>query len=150
MQRVICETLHKLNNETNDLQSLTRASPSNCTVNFEFGIAEENTFTFLDKEELIRLTEALKKQEAINILDFFSVIRYHQNMQDGKAKSLKSDYILLRFAFRRRLMELFLVHERGIQRLPLGDFTTFLKNRMNTELAQRKIPPLVLRRMRTL
>lgn len=150
MQRAISETLHKLNNETNDLSSLTRASPPSCQVNFEFGIAEEDTFTFLDKEELARLIEALKKQEAINILDFFCVIRYRRMMQDGKAKSLRSDYVLLRFAFRRRIMELFLVHERGIQRLPLGDLTIFLINRINTELAQRKILPLILKRMRTL
>jgi len=150
MQSVICETLHKLNNETNDLNSLTRASPPRCQVNFEFGIAEEDTFTFLDKEELTRFIEALKKQEAIGILDFFCVIRYHQTMPNRKAKSLKSDYVLLRFSFRRRMVELFLVHERGIQRLPLGDLTTFLINRVNNELAQNKIKPLILRRMRTL
>lgn len=150
MQSVISETLHKLNNETNDLNSLTRASPPNCKVNFEFGIAEEDTFTFLDEEEIARLTEALKKQEALRILDFFCAILYHQIMQDGKAKSLKSDYVLLRFAFRRRIMELFLVHQRGIQHLPLGDLTTFLINRINSELTQKRIPPLVLKRMRTL
>ena len=150
MQSVISETLQKLNNETNDLSSLTRASPPNCQVNFEFGIAEEDTFTFLNEEELARLTEALKRQEAMSILDFFCVIRYHQTMQDGKAKSLKSDYVLLRFAFRRRIMELFLVHQRGIQHLPLGDLTIFLINRINSELTQKRIPLLVLKRMRTL
>ena len=119
-------------------------------MNFEFGIAEEETFTFLDEEELARLTDALKKQEALGILDFFCAIRYHQTMQDGKAKSLRSDYILLRFAFRRRIMELFLVHQRGIQHLPLGDLTIFLIKRINSELAQKRIQPLVLKRMRTL
>jgi hypothetical protein len=150
VQCVISETLHKLNNETNDLTLLTRASPPNCKVNFEFGIAEEDSFIFLDGEEFARLIEALKKPEAMGILDFFCAIRYHQIMQDGRAKSLKSDYVLLRFAFRRRIMELFLVHQRGIQHLPLGDLTTFLINRINKELTQKRIQPLVLKRMRTL
>jgi hypothetical protein len=150
LQRIISETLHRLNSETHDLGTLTKASPPNCQVNFEFGIAEEDTFTFLDKEELTRLNEALEKEETINILDFFCAIRYHMIMQDGRTKSLKFDYVLLRFAFRRRTMELFLAHEKGIQHLPLGDLTMFLINRINNELTRRKIKPLVLKRMRTL
>ena len=150
LQRIISETLHRLNNETHDLSLLTKASPPNCHVNFELGIAEEDTFTFLDKEELARLTEALGKEETISVLDFFCAIRYQQIMQDGKAKSLKFDYVLLRFAFRRRTMELFLSHQRGIQHLPLGDLTTFLIKRINNELTQNEIKPLALKRMQTL
>jgi hypothetical protein len=71
-------------------------------------------------------------------------------MQDGKAKSLKFDYVLLRFAFRRRTMELFVAHQRGIQHLPLGDLATFLIKRINNELTQDKIKPLALKRMRML
>jgi hypothetical protein len=119
-------------------------------VNFELGIAEEDTFTFLDKEELARFIEALKKEQPIGILDFFCATRYQQVMQNGRAKSLKFDYVLLRFAFRRRTMELFLAHERGIQRLPLGDLATFLINRINSELSQNKMKPLTLKHMRTL
>ncbi len=148
VQIAISKALHRLNNETNDLQSLTYASPPNCKVNFEFGVAEEDTFTFLDKDELTRLTAALEKRETINILDFFCAIRYHQTVQGGKSKSLRSDYLLLRFAFRRRIMELFLVHERGIQHLPLKDLTAFLIKRINTELVQRKIPSLIPKRVR--
>lgn len=150
MQRIISETLHRLNNETHDLSLLTKASPPNCQVNFELGIAEEGTFTFLDKEELVRLIEALEKGEPISILDFFCATRYQQIMPSGKAKALKFDYVLLRFAFRRRTMELFLAHQRGIQRLPLGDLTAFLINQINNELTQNKMKPLVLKRMRTL
>ncbi len=150
VQRAISEALHRLNNETNNLPSLTYASPPNCKVNFEFGVAEEDTFTFLGVEELARLVAALEKQETFNILDFFCSIRYHQTVHDGKIKSLKSDYLLLRFAFRRRIMELFIVHERGIQHLPLKDLTTFLIGRVNAELAKRKIPSLVMKRVRSI
>jgi hypothetical protein len=150
LQRIISETLSKLNNETHDLGFLTKASPPNCQVNFELGIAEEDTFTFLDKGELARIIEALEKEETLGVLDFLCAARYKQIMQDGKAKSLKFDYVLLRFAFRRRTMELFLSHQRGIQRLPLGDLTTFLINRINKELAQNKMKPLTLKHMRTL
>jgi hypothetical protein len=139
-----------LNNEVHDLSLLTKASPPNCQVNFELGIAEEDTFTFLDKEELTRLIEVLKKEQPVGILDFFCATRYKQIMQNGKAKSLKFDYVLLRFTFRRRTMELFLAHQRGIQRLPLGDLATFLINRINKELAQNKMKPLTLKRIRTL
>jgi len=106
-------------------------------------------FTFLDKEELNR-TEKSLEEGAVDILDFFCALRYHTTAPNGKTKPLKFDYILLRFAFQRKTLELFLVHERGIQRIPLEDFANFLINRINNELAERKIKSLTVKDMRTL
>jgi hypothetical protein len=132
------------------LKQLTKASPLNCQANLELGIAEEDTFTFLDKEELNRLETSLKTEGAVSVLDFFCALRYHTTAPNGKTKPLKFDYILLRFAFQRKTLELFLAHERGIQRTPLEDFAIFLINRINNELVERKIRPLTLKHMRTL
>jgi hypothetical protein len=57
---------------------------------------------------------------------------------------------LLRFAFQRRTMELFIVHERGTQRIPLEDLAIFLTNRMNNELKERELKTLTLKHMHTL
>jgi len=129
---------------------LTRASPPNCQVNFELGVAEEDTFNFLDREELDRLERSLKEGETLRILDFFCATRYHTTTQNGKTKPLKFDYALLRFTFQKRTMELFVVHERGTQRIPLEDLVTSLTNRVNRELIQRGFKTLTLKRMRTL
>jgi len=129
---------------------LTRASPPSCQVNFELGVAEEDTFNFLDREELDRLERSLKEGETLRILDFFCATRYHTTAENGKTKPLKFDYALLRFTFQKRTMELFVVHERGTQRIPLEDLVTFLTNRVNKELIQRGFKTLTLKRMRTL
>jgi hypothetical protein len=129
---------------------LTKASPPNCQVNFELGIAEEDTFNFIDKEELDRLERSLEEGETPRILDFFCATRYHTTTQTGKTKPLKFDYVLLRFTFQRRTTELFIVHERGTQRIPLEDLVTFIINRINEELIQKELKPLILKHMRTL
>jgi len=129
---------------------LTRASPSNCQVNFELGIAEEDTFNFIDKEELKRLQKSLEEGETLRILDFFCATRYHITTQNGKTKPLKFDYTLLRYTFQRRTMEVFVVHERGTQRIPLEDLVTFLTNCINRELVQRGLKTLTVKHVRTL
>jgi hypothetical protein len=134
LQRVIVRVLYRLNKQTLDMKTLTRASPSNCTVNLEFGIADAETFNFLDEEEL-RKTESIFKEQALQVLDVFCAARYHAKEADGSMKSLKFDYNMLRFAFQRKSMELFIYHERGIRRMPLDDLIFFLINEINRKLA---------------
>jgi len=129
---------------------LTRASPPNCQANFELGIAEEDAFNFLDKEELVRLEKSLEEGQLMRILDFFCATRYHTTTSNGETKPLKFDYALLRFTFQRRTMELFIVHERGTQRIPLEDLVIFLTNRINKELTVKGLKALTVRHMRTL
>jgi hypothetical protein len=129
---------------------LTRASPPNCKVNFELGLAEEDTFNFLDKEELERLQRSLEEGETSRILDFFCATRYHTTTSNGKVKPLKFDYTLLRFTFQQEIMEMFVAHERGTQRIPIEDLVTFLTDRINRELIQRGLNPLTVLHMRTL
>jgi len=131
------------------MTTLTKASPRNCSVNFEFGVADADTFNFLDEEELKKLENTLKEQ-ALRILDIFCVTRYHIDGTGGKRKSLKFDYNMLRFAFYRKNMELFVYHERGIQRIPLEDFVLFLQDHFNKELANKQQKTLTLRHIHTL
>ena len=152
MQKTILHTIYQLNQETLDLKTLTKSSPANCELNFEFGIAEQDAFNFLDKEESERFFKSLEDElkEQLRVLDFFCATRYHTITPDGKRKPLKFDYALLRFAFQRRTMELFIVHERGTQRIPLEDLAIFLTNRIKNELKQRELKTLTLKHMHAL
>lgn len=131
------------------MKTLTMASPVNCTVSFEFGVADADTFNFLDEEELKKLENTLR-QQALPILDIFCAARYYITEADGKRKSLKFDYNMIRFSFYRKNMELFVYHERGIQRIPLEDLVLFLKNQINTELAGKQQKKLTLKHLHTL
>jgi len=118
-------------------------------VGFEFGIAEEFAFNFLDEEELQRACKNIVGK-ALQTLDVFCATRYHTIDEGGKRKPLKFDYHLLRFTFYKKTIELLISHERGTQRTPIEDFVTFLTNRVNKELATKQQRQLSLKHLRTL
>jgi len=149
LQMAIVQVLHRLNTQTVDMKTLTKASPSNCAVNFEFGVADSDTFNFLDEGEVKKL-EVTLKQQALPLLDFFCAARYHITDAGGKRRSLKFDYNMLRFAFKRKNMELFVYHERGSQRIPLEDLVLFLQNQINAQLADKQQKTLALKHLHTL
>jgi len=140
---------HELNNQNLKQENVSTPSKPTCQVSFEFGIAEENAFNYLDKEELQRTRKNIEGK-ALHTLDVFCAIRYHTINQDGKRKPLKFDYHLLRFTFYNKDIELQISHERGTQRIPLEDLVTFLTNRTNKELATRQQRQLVLKHLHTL
>ena len=129
------------------MQTVTNTSPANCTVNFEFGIADADTFNFLDDEELRKIQKTLKQQQALPVLDVYYVARYHLTEADGKRRPLKFDYGMLRFAFGRKNMELFIYHERGTQRIPLEDMAHFIRNQVNEQLTEKKQQTLTLKKV---
>ncbi len=151
LQNTIVHTLYQLNQKTIELRKLTISSPSNCALNFEFGIAEHYAFNFLDKEELEKFQKSQNQSvEPMRLLDFFCALRYCTMTDEGRRRSLKFDYILLRFVFQMRAMEIFIVHERGPQRVPLEDLVTFLTNRINNGLKQNGLKTLALKYLHAL
>jgi hypothetical protein len=144
LQLAIVQALHSLNNQTIDIKHITEAGPASCSVSFEFGVADADTFNFLDAEELQRIRETLK-QQTLPVLDVYFVARYHASQPEGKRRSLKFDYGMLRFAFGKGNMELFVYHERGTQRIPLDDLAAFLKDQINTQLGAKRKKTLTLK-----
>jgi len=140
---------HQLNSQSLSLGDVTTPPKHACQVGFEFGVAEESTFNFLDKEELQRLRKSIV-DKALPTLDVFCAIRYHKISEGGERTPLKFDYHLLRFIFYSKNIELLISHERGTQRIPLEDLTTFLTNRINKELATKQQRKLALKYLHTL
>jgi hypothetical protein len=143
MQQIILALIHGLNQKTLDLSKITLTQPEKYVVGFEFGIAEGNDFTFFDEEELKRSFKAIAKQK-LPILDFFCVARYHIVNDNGKHQPLKFDYYMLRFFFKEKNMELFLVHQRGTLRISIEDLAIFLSNEINEELLKEGLKPIKL------
>jgi hypothetical protein len=149
LQQTILEVAHKLNHEVYSLEDFTPFLTSNCQVSFEFGIAEDMSFSYLDKEELKRFQKQIETKP-LRIIDIFSVIRYHAINAKGKRIPLKFDYNMLRFTFSRKTMQLLVSHERGNQRISLEDFITFLINKINAKLKQEIQKALILKYLRAL
>jgi hypothetical protein len=149
VQQTILVALHNLNHEVCGLSAIAPHLPQKCEVSFELGVAEDFDFNFLDKKELDRFQKSMVEKE-LSTLDFFFVVRYHVVNDRRKRIPLKFDYHMLRFMFQENSIELRICHERGTQRVPLEDFTTFTTKRINEELSQRQLKPLNLEYLRVL
>lgn len=143
LQQAILFALHHLNNEAYNLGTVTPYLKQTHEVGFEFGVAEDFDFNFLDNKELERCAKSIAENE-LETLDFFFVVRYHNNMKDNKRIPLKFDYHLLRFIFQRSGLELRIRHERGPQRVPLDDLTEFIAKQINLELYKKHLNPLII------
>ena len=136
LQETLTQTLHKLNDETFILEDVAHPSVPQCTVIFEFGIAEANNFNYLDKEETNRALKNIHKKP-FQVMDFFCAIRYYK-MQNKKKTPLKFDYYMLRFTFDKKSTAIQVFHERGPRHVSPGKIANFLANKIN-ETFSRKI-----------
>jgi hypothetical protein len=142
VQQAILSAFHHLNHETYDLDAVTPYPKQRCEVSFEFGVAEDFGFNFLDKKELDQCLRNIAEKE-LQTLDFFFVVRCHRIGKGDKRVPLRFDYHVLRFTFPGRGLEMRIRHERGIQRVPLDDLTDFIGERINAELSRRQLTPLI-------
>lgn len=149
VQRTILRSLHQLNREVHRLDAIASHLSPHCEVGFEFGVAEDMTFNYLDEEELNKSGRRIAKKE-LPLMDFLCAIHYHTVKKDGKRVPLKFDYHLIRFMFRGNSVELQVSHERGPQHVPLRDFITFMISHINEELSKKQMTPLRLEYLRTL
>jgi len=141
LQKTIIQTLYKLNNYEATFEEiikhLSAPSVTKCKVNFDFGIAEELTFTYLNEKETRNLEKMIHKKP-LQVLDLLCIIRYYKITNDKRKRPLKFDYYLLRFLFREGEAQVLLHHERGIQRVSPQDFLEFIIEQIEHMLAQRK------------
>jgi len=132
LQQALMRMFHKLNNETFSLEDVAHPSIPQCTVIFEFGIAEANSFNYLDNEETNRILKVIRRKP-LQVMDFFCAIRYYK-MREGKKSPLKFDYYMLRFTFDKKSTEVQVFHERGPQHMSPKDITSFIANKTNEML----------------
>jgi hypothetical protein len=136
LQQVIVTTLQKLNNENFSLEAITDPSVPQCTVSFEFGIAEAGDFNYLDTEEADRTLKTIRK-EAFQTMDFLCAIQYYRTKKESKAP-LRFDYYMLRFTFNENLIRAQVFHERGPRHVTPEDLVNFTVNKLN-ETSTKKI-----------
>jgi hypothetical protein len=142
IQKAILCAFHRLNNKVCDLDDITPFLTQKCKVGFEFGIAEDVGFNFLDQQEVDECLKFVEENE-LKKMDFFFVVRYHLIKEEGKRVPLRFDYHVLRFVFQGSGLEMRIRHEKGSQRLTPKDLTAFITKKINTELSQRQMSPLL-------
>jgi hypothetical protein len=130
LQQKLVQTLHEVNRKQFRFEEIGHPAMPDCTVIFEFGIAETMNFTFIDAEETKRILKALKKQP-FKIMDFFVAVRYYKGTAPKKTP-LRFDYYMLRFIFDEdNSVEVQVFHERGPRYTSPGDIVEFIEKEVN-------------------
>jgi hypothetical protein len=136
LQQRLTETLRALNTQMLSLEKVTDPSIPQCSVNFEFGIAEADSFNYLDDEETSRILKTISKKP-LEVMDFFCALRYHRLLEKRRIP-LKFDYYMMRFTFGKGLMEARAFHERGPRYTSPEDMISFIVDKVN-EGSSRKV-----------
>jgi len=129
LQQAIVQALYRLNGENLNLETIANPSIPNCMVIFEFGIAENEAFNYLNHDETKKALERIG-EAPLEVLDFFCAVRYYKREGD-KNKPLKFDYYMLRLVFSASIVEVLVFHERGPRHISPEDLINLIVGRVN-------------------
>ncbi len=136
LQQKLIQVLHEANRREFSFEEVANPTVPEGKVLFEFGLAEAESFNFIDEAELKRALNVLAKGR-LHCLDFFCSIRYYKGGGEKKS-ALKFDYYMLRTLFSKDTFEVQVFHERGPRYLSPEDLTMFIFSRIN-EPSNRKV-----------
>ena len=129
LQQNLIQVFYKVNLREFTFEEVTNPTVPHGKVIFEFGVAEDGNFNFIDEVELKRTLDFLAK-ERLTSMDFFCSIRYYK-IEGEKRTPLKFDYFMLRTIFSKGTFEVQVFHERGPRYFSPEDLTMFIYNKLN-------------------
>ncbi len=131
IQQKLTQTIQELNKKTYSFEEVGNPTVPNCTILFEFGIADTGNFTFLNEQEAEKLQNKITK-ESLRIIDWFCSIRYYKNTSPKKTP-LKFDYYMIRFAFEKNSIQFSVFHERGPRYISPEELASLIVNQTNSK-----------------
>ncbi len=144
LQQKLIQTLKDTNRKPFHFEEIAIPTIPNSEVIFEFGLAEDNEFSFINKEIMENAIEKLNAR-SMQTLDFFCVIRYYKISAEKKI-ALKFDYYMLRSNFAAKTIEFQVFHKQGPRYISPEDLIALIVQRINEQLqlknALKKIDPL--------
>ena len=142
LQQRIIRVLREINRTTFSFEEIAHPALPQCTIHFEMGIADAESFNYIDEEETNRVLNALKKEQ-FGVMDVFCAVRYYKAVAEKKTP-LKFDYYMIRFVFSKDTMEIRIFHERGPRYISPEDITTLLVSQINKTSTKRILKPVEL------
>jgi hypothetical protein len=140
LQEKILQTLQSVNGVEFCFEEIAIPTVPDCPVIFEFGLADGQSFSYLDEALLDAAVCSLKKDT--QALDFFCVIRYYRGAD--KKTPLKFDYYMLRTLYGKEALELQVYHEKGPRYIAPEDLSEFLAGKVNGKQTRKtltRLPP---------
>lgn len=139
LQQIMIKALYRLSRRQRGHKFSSVKSVLNCSVRFEFGIADGLTFNYID-EEVLKLSLDFVSRGVCSTLDFICIVRYYKKIGRRKYRPLRFDYYIIRFLFYERGGNIEVYHEKGTRRFPIDDLVALIIRRVNRELARSKQP----------
>jgi saccharopine dehydrogenase-like NADP-dependent oxidoreductase len=127
LQQSLVQTLKEINRKTCYFEEISIPTIPNSEIIFEFGIAEEENFNFLDEQETSRVLNML---EGKSPLDFFCVARYYKYNAEKKT-ALKFDYYMFRTNFAAKEIEFQVFHKQGPRYIAPEDLVIMIIDKIN-------------------
>jgi hypothetical protein len=134
LQQRLIQVLYEINKKEFSFEEAANPTIPECKLIFEFGLADAESFNYIDGEEVKKVLNVLGK-EHLRTMDFFCAIRYYKG---EKKRALKFDYYLLRIVYSRGILEIQVFHKKGPRYISPEDLTLFIFNKIN-EASNRKI-----------
>jgi hypothetical protein len=136
LQQKLIQVFYELNRKEVSFEEVANPTIPECKLIFELGLADAESFNYIDEEELGKALNLLAK-ERLHTMDFFCAIRYYKGNAEKKT-ALKFDYYLLRTVYNRDVFEIQVFHQRGPRYISPEDLTLLIFNKIN-EAAKRKV-----------
>jgi hypothetical protein len=136
LQQRLIQVLREINRRSFSFEEIAYPTVPECTIIFEAGLADAESFNYIDEEEAKKVLSALRKVP-FQTMDFFCAVRYYKGTAEKKTP-LKFDYYMMRTIFGKNAVEIQIFHERGPRYISPEDIVTFLVNTIN-ETSPRKI-----------
>jgi hypothetical protein len=137
LQRRLIQVVHNINRKTFSFEEVACPTVPECTIIFEAGLAEAESFNYVDEEEKQKVLSALRKTP-FQTMDFFCAVRYYKGTAEDKTP-LKFDYYMMRLIFGKNNLEIQVFHERGPRYISPEDIITFLVNEVNKTSSRRTL-----------
>jgi len=136
LQQRLIKAFYEINRKEFSFEEAAYPTIPECKIIFEFGLADAESFNYIDEEEVKKALSWLEK-EHLDTMDFFCAIRYYKGKAEKK-RALKFDYYLIRTVYNRDVFEVQVHHKKGLRYLSPEDLTLFISDKIN-EASKRKI-----------
>ncbi len=138
LQQKLIQVFFNVNCKEFSFEEVTNPTVPQGRVIFEFGLADCESFNYIDAEELKKANNFLAK-ERLGSMDFFCSIRYYKGIGE-KRTPLKFDYFMFRTIFSKEFFEVQIFHERGPRYISPEELTAFIFAKINeSSSSNRKI-----------
>jgi len=136
LQRRLIRMFNEMNRKEFSFEEAAYPTIPECRIIFEFGLADAESFNYIDEEEVKKALNLLEK-ERLGTMDFFCAIRYYKGKAEEK-RALKFDYYLIRTVYNLGIFEIQVHHKKGLGYLSPEDLASFIFNKIN-DSSNRKI-----------